>query len=120
MFAYLESPLKHLLQHSHGTTPGKKVMSMSVVVILQLPLSAPLLLFGLFAVFSLFPKEKPSHNSHRSLVIWALCVKAQIRKTVLKNLKKNVQMCSCKGAQLCTLILKAEYGQMSFNAENTN
>lgn len=29
-------------------------------------------------------------------------------------------MCSCKGAQLCTLILKAEYGQMSFNAENTN
>lgn len=79
MFAYLESPLKHLLQHSHGTTPGKKVMRMSVVVGLQLPLSAPPL-FGLFAVFSLFPKEKPSHNSHKSLVIWALCVKSSNQK----------------------------------------
>lgn len=93
MFAYLESPLKHLLQHSHGTTPGKKVMSMFVGVILQLPLSAPPLLFGLFAVFSLFPKEKPSHNSHRSLVIWALCVKAQIRKNSAEKLKKK--MCKC-------------------------
>lgn len=27
-------------------------------------------------------------------------------------------MCSCKGAQLCISVLKAEYGKMSFNAEN--
>lgn len=66
MFAYLESPLKHLLEHSHGTAPGIRVMRMSALGVLQLPLSAPTLLFGLFAVFSLFTKEKPSHNSHRS------------------------------------------------------
>lgn len=84
MFAYLESPLKHLLQHSHGTTPGKKVMRMSVVVILQLPLSAPPLLFGLFAVFSLFPKDRPSHNSH----LWSSghsVLKLKPEKKVLKN-----------------------------------
>lgn len=103
MFAYLESPLKYLVQHSHGTTSGKKVMRTSVVVILQLPLSAPPLLFGLFAVFSLFPNQKPSHNSHRSLVIWELCVKAQITKNSAEK-----KVCSYKEAQLYTFILKAE------------